>query len=74
MNNHNLKTARSLTKIGAIIGIVLGVIYVATGVGILWAIPMFIGSTRLLKYVKSSDKEFVEKRSFIWRRVWKNKA
>lgn len=68
MENQNLNTARTLTKIGAIIGILAGAAWIISFIGILWGAATLIGGILLLKYNKYSDTQFVEKRTplLIW--------
>ena len=43
--------------IAGILGIVFGIIYILTLVGIIVAIPLFIGASKFFKWQKSSDEE-----------------
>lgn len=56
--NNNMQIAKTLTFIGAIIGIVSGALWCFTLVGIIWGVPSIIGGVTLLKYRDYSDEEY----------------
>ncbi|QQK09092.1 hypothetical protein [Miniphocaeibacter halophilus] len=68
MDSKNINIAKTLTFIGAVIGIVGGVIMFFTVVGVIFGVVDIIGGVTLLKYKDFSDEEFKEKSNNIL--VW----
>lgn len=63
--SNNYKQARSLARIGAIIGIVLGVLYSITIIGLIIGIPMIIGGTLTISKLNDSDEELYNSSGFF---------
>lgn len=52
-------------QISAVLGIVVGILLCITLVGILFAIPLFIGVNKYFKWAKYSDEQLQEERDSI---------
>ena len=59
---------KELLRISGIIGLILGILYSTTIIGLIMGIPCIIGSIKMLDYNLKTDKEIIEKKDiiFIW--------
>ena len=60
--NNNMNIARTLTFIGAIMGIVSGALWCFTIIGVLWGVPTIIGGVVLLKFKDYSAEKKIKSR------------
>lgn len=61
----DLTTARKIVTIGAVIGIITGVLWCFTLIGILWGAINIYGGIKLLKLREASDAEFIAQQQFL---------